>query len=39
MTEELKMLEIYMKNDLSHLKRMAAGVRWIDAFMTKENGD
>ncbi len=33
--EEIKMLEIYMKNDLSRLKRMAAGVRWIDAFMMK----
>ncbi len=31
--EEVKMLEMYMKNDLSHLKRLAAGVRWIDAFM------
>ena len=34
--EEVKMLELYMKNDLSHLKRMAAGVRWIDAFMEKK---
>lgn len=33
--DEVKMLELYMKNDLSHLKRMAAGVRWIDGFMDK----
>ena len=33
--DEVKMLELYMKNDLSHLKRMAAGVRWIDAFIEK----
>ncbi len=36
-SDEVKMLELYMKNDLSHLKRLAAGVRWIDAFM--ENVD
>jgi len=36
-SDEAKMLEIYMKNDLSHLKRLAAGVRWIDSFM--ENVD
>lgn len=33
--EEVKMLEVYMRNDLSHLKRLAAGIRWIDAFIEK----
>ena len=31
--EEVKMLELYMKNELSQLKRMAAGIRWIDSFL------
>ena len=31
--EEVKMLEIYMRSELRTLKKMAAGVRLIDAFM------
>ena len=31
--EEVEQLEIYMKQELSQLKRMAAGIRLIDAFM------
>ena len=31
--EEVKMLELYMIGQLKELKKMAAGVRLIDAFM------
>ena len=31
--EEVSMLEIYMRSELRQLKKMAAGVRLIDAFM------
>ena len=31
--EEVGMLEIYMRSELRQLKKMAAGVRLIDAFM------
>ncbi|MBQ2745319.1 MAG: hypothetical protein IJF37_06910 [Lachnospiraceae bacterium] len=31
--EEVEMLEIYMRSELRQLKKMAAGVRLIDAFM------
>lgn len=31
--EEVAQLEDYMKNELAKLKRMAAGIRLIDAFM------
>ncbi len=31
--EEVDMLELYMKSELRQLKKMAAGVRLIDAFM------
>lgn len=31
--EEVTMLELYMKSELRQLKKMAAGVRLIDAFM------
>lgn len=31
--EEEEMLEIYMRSELRNLKKMAAGVRLIDAFM------
>lgn len=30
---DVKVLELYMKNDLARLKRMAAGVNILDAFM------
>ena len=30
---EVEQLEAYMKRELTQLKKMAAGVRWIDAFM------
>lgn len=31
--EEVLVLETYMKEDLKHLKHMAAGIRTIDAFL------
>lgn len=31
--EEVEMLEIYMRSELRQLKKMAAGVRLIDAFI------
>ena len=31
--DDIKMLELYMKNDLARLKRMAASVNVIGAFM------
>lgn len=31
--EEVEQLEAYMKKELSQLKKMAAGIRMIDAFM------
>lgn len=31
--DEIGMLEIYMRSELRNLKKMAAGVRLIDAFM------
>ena len=31
--DEVGMLELYMKSELRQLKKMAAGVRLIDAFM------
>lgn len=31
--EEVLVLETYMKEDLKHLKHMAAGIRAIDAFL------
>ena len=34
--DEVRMLEIYMKSELTSLKKMAAGVRWIDAFMEEK---
>lgn len=35
-TDEVKMLELYMKSELTSLKKMAAGVRWIEAFMEEK---
>ena len=32
---EVKMLEEYMKQELPRLKKMAAGIRLVDAFMKK----
>lgn len=32
-SEEVEQLEAYMKQELQKLKRMAAGIRIIDAFM------
>ena len=31
--EDIRVLELYMKNDLARLKRMAAGVNVLGAFM------
>lgn len=31
--EEVEQLEAYMLIELQQLKKMAAGIRWIDAFM------
>ena len=31
--EEVEQLELYMRMELSQLKKMAAGIRMIDAFM------
>jgi len=31
--EEIEELETYMQNELAKLKRMAAGIRLLDAFM------
>ncbi len=31
--DDIKVLELYMQNDLARLKRMAAGVNVLDAFL------
>ena len=34
--DDIRVLELYMKNDLARLKRMAAGVNVLDAFMKEQ---
>ena len=34
--DDVKVLELYMKNDLARLKRMAAGVNVLDSFLKEQ---